>query len=152
MCVHIGFYRFESHVLLSLCESVLVDQIEDSSVFQLLAVAELYNTQHLRVRPIPNISFLLHALILCLQGSAMQYILLRPDVIMQEVEGYSSLSESLRQELRDLLSGTQDPLLALRHSQPALPCVNTPLSSSHFTASYSPLSPSAGTRLPGIRW
>lgn len=59
------------------------------------------------------------------QESTMQYILLRPDVIIQEVEGYSSLSESLQQELRDLLSGTQDPMLALRHSRPAPVCATT---------------------------
>ena len=46
------------------------------------------------------------------QESTMQYILLRPDDHTRR--GYSSLSESL-QELRDLLSGTQDPMLALRH-------------------------------------
>ena len=48
---------------------------------------------------------------------------------MQEVEGYSSLSEGLREELRELLSGTQDPTLALRHSRPApVPPQATPTS------------------------
>lgn len=55
VCVLITFcfHRFESHILLSLCESVLVDKIEHNSVFQLLAVAELYNTRHLRVSTAP---------------------------------------------------------------------------------------------------
>ena len=47
----------------------------------------------------------------------MQYILQRPEVIV-EVDGFSSLTEPLQQEIRDLLSGTQDPTLALRHSCP----------------------------------
>lgn len=120
--------RFESHTLLSSCESVLVDKIEESSVFQLLAVAELYNTRHLRVSISPmhltsNQGYCIPYF--PVQESTMQYILLRPDVIIQEVEGYSSLSESLQQELRDLLSGTQDPMLALRHSRPAPVCATT---------------------------
>ena len=40
----------------------------------------------------------------------------RPEVIV-EVEGFGSLSGELRQKIRDLLSGSQDPTLALRHSQ-----------------------------------
>ena len=36
---------------------------------------------------------------------------------MEDVDGYSNLSEDLKQELRKL-SGTRDPTLLLRHSQP----------------------------------
>ena len=64
-----------------------------------------------------------------LQEASLQRVLARPEVIMQEVEGYSSLSEGLREELRELLSGTQDPTLALRHSRPApVPPQATPTS------------------------
>ena len=45
----------------------------------------------------------------------MQYVLLDPEVIVREVDGFSSLLQGLQQELRQLLSGTQDPTLALRH-------------------------------------
>lgn len=128
MCTYISFWscRFESHILLSSCESVLVDKIEESSVFPLLAVAERYNARHLRVSTSPiHLTSNPGYPTFFVQESTMQYILLQPDVIMQEVEGYSSLSESLQQELRDLLSGTQDPMLALRHSQPASVCATT---------------------------
>ena len=45
----------------------------------------------------------------------MQYVLSDPEVIVREMEGFSSLLQAMQQELRQLLSGTQDPTLALRH-------------------------------------
>lgn len=50
----------------------------------------------------------------------MRYILQRPEVII-EIDGFRSLTEDIQQELRDLLSGTQDPTLLLRHSRPTIP-------------------------------
>ena len=41
--------RFETPVLLQVCEGLLVERVDDSSVFQLLEVAELYRARHLRV-------------------------------------------------------------------------------------------------------
>jgi hypothetical protein len=43
----------------------------------------------------------------------------RPELL--DTEGFSSLTEGLRQEIRDLLSGSEDPRLALRHPRPPLP-------------------------------
>ena len=47
--VSVFWARFETPVLLQVCESLLVERVDDSSVFQLLEVAELYHARHLRV-------------------------------------------------------------------------------------------------------
>ena len=39
----------------------------------------------------------------------MRHILGNPDVVLTEIEGYSELPDSLKQEIRQLLSGMQDP-------------------------------------------
>lgn len=44
---------------------------------------------------------------------------------MSEVEAYSSIAEELQQEIRALLSGTQDPALLLRHNYTSPPKVQT---------------------------
>ena len=128
--------RFESRSLLSSCEALLVDRIDDSSVFQLLRVAETFPTHRLRVS---YYSLLTVAQTVILQEASLQYILRRPTVIV-DVDGFSSLSEELCQEIRDLLSGTQDPTLALRHSQPCLPTTSHVLVSSYnVIIMYAPL-------------
>ena len=50
-----------------------------------------------------------------MQETALQHILQHPEVIVSEMEGYLSVSEELRQEIRTLLSATNDPTLLLRH-------------------------------------
>ena len=50
-----------------------------------------------------------------MQEATLQHIIDNPDVIMTELEAYSSLPEELKDELRSLLS-TSDPALLLRHN------------------------------------
>ena len=45
--------RFETPLLLGMCEELLVDRVKDSTVFHLLAVADHYNAQRLRVSLFP---------------------------------------------------------------------------------------------------
>ncbi len=42
--------RYETTSLRSMCESLLVDKVSDSSVFALLQVADHYSARRLRVR------------------------------------------------------------------------------------------------------
>lgn len=52
------------------------------------------------------------------QEMTLQHIIADPDVLIREVEAYSSLLDALKDELRSLLSST-NPHLALRHSVPS---------------------------------
>jgi hypothetical protein len=95
-----GLLQFDDSRVLNFCEAQLVDRIEDSSVFQLLTVSDKFNTPSLR-------------------ECSLKHIVQRPELL--DTEGFSSLTEGLRQEIRDLLSGSEDPRLALRHPRPPLP-------------------------------
>lgn len=50
-----------------------------------------------------------------MQEATLQHIIDNHDVIMTEVDGYSSLPDDLKEELRSLLA-TNDPSLLLRHN------------------------------------
>lgn len=50
-----------------------------------------------------------------MQEATLQHIIDNHDVIMTQVDGYSSLPDELKEELRGLLS-TNDPALLLRHN------------------------------------
>lgn len=43
------------------------------------------------------------------QAHALRHILENPDVIMLDLDGYSNLPNELKQEVKQLLSGTQIP-------------------------------------------
>ncbi len=48
--------RYETTSLLMLCESLLVDRVEDRSVFVLLQVADHYSARQLRVRELIHVN------------------------------------------------------------------------------------------------
>lgn len=83
--------RFETSSLRLLCESQLVAKIQDKTVFQLLVAADQFSATQLREH-------------------SLHHILNNPDVIMTDVDGYSDLPSEIKQEVRQLLSGTQDPM------------------------------------------
>jgi hypothetical protein len=64
-----------------------------------------------------------------LQEATLQHIIDNHDVIMTEVDAYSSLPDDLKEELRGLLA-TNDPSLLLRHNYRKKRTKRTPSSSS----------------------